>query len=111
MGHRNAPAQHAAEEARARHADLPSGEIVGRDLDRCLGIGVALERAVHPGVKLDDIAGPASHDGRREILRHHQRHGARAFAEIAAELAAQSLSAGASPQPTPPSASVILSMT
>ncbi len=94
MGDRNAPAAGAAEQAMHGKAALPAGEIIGREFDGGLGVGIALDGAIHPRMQFGDLARHATRDRRRQISRHDLDRRSRALAEIAAELAAPILECG-----------------
>ncbi len=88
VGDRDARARGAAEQAMDRQPGLAAGEVVGGELERRLGVGEALDGAVHAGVQLDDVARLEAAHRRRQIGLDHMDRGAGALAEIAAELAA-----------------------
>ena len=60
MGDRDAPPARAAEQTMHRKAALLAGEVVGRELDGGLGVGIALDGAIHARMQLGDLARQAT---------------------------------------------------
>ena len=108
MRDRDAAPAGAAEQAMHRKAALLAGEIIGRELDRRLGVGIALDGAIHARMQFGDLARQAALDGRRQMSRDDLDGRSRTLAEIAAELAAPILERGRLAPAGEPASSVIL---
>ncbi len=88
VGDGNFPSHRAAQKTMHRQAPLPARKIIGRELDRRLGVRIALDDAVHTRMQFADFARHAALHRRREMACDDLDGGPRAFPEIAAELAA-----------------------
>jgi hypothetical protein len=94
MGHRDAPADRSPQQPVHRKPALPSREVIGRELDRRLGIRIALDGAVHPRMQFCDLARQRARDRRSEMPGNDLDGGAGTLPEIATELAAPVLEGG-----------------
>ena len=88
MGHRHGAAHLAAEQRVDGQAERPPGDVVGRRLDRRLGVGIAPDRRVHLAVQDRWLRGVAAGHGRGQIAVDHQPDDGGGFPVIAAEIAA-----------------------
>ena len=88
MGDGNAPAHRPAEQAVHRQPPLAAGKIIGGEFHGRLGIGVALDAAIHARMQLGDVARQAALHGRSEISRDDLDGGAGTLTEIAAKISA-----------------------
>jgi hypothetical protein len=73
---------------------LLAGEIIGREFDGRLGVGIALDGAVHPRMQFREFPRQTAMHGRRQMSRNDLDSGSKTLAEIAAELAAPVLKRG-----------------
>jgi hypothetical protein len=94
VGDRNGVADGAAQEVVHRDAAGATREVVGGDIDRGLGIGIALDGGIHALVQQAKIADRYANGGRPEIALDDQLDGGGALAEIAPVLAAPVLERG-----------------